>query len=1132
MSSRQEQIAELRAAIAAQENMRSTLGDATIELSLKPLRSLLESLLAQESLPPERESTPRDQALLAELQRYMPKQLTDKIRASGHIEGERRQATVVFADLSGFTPLAERLDPEEVTSIVNDCMKELIEAVYQYEGMVHQIIGDCVMAVFGAPIALEDDAERALRAALAMRERLEGFNKRWLEKLEEPLALHIGINSGTVITGNVGTDVRLSYSVMGDTVNVASRLEGVATRGQILVTQSTYRLTHGIFEFRPLEPVRVQGKKDALAVFELLEPKIQRDTKRGLEGLISPLVGREWERKVMRTAIAATKLGRSALILVYGDVGVGKSRLLEEMRSCESEGVTWLEGRCFASTQTLSYAPILDLLRRHIGITDKQEVEEQQATLRRYVETNFSADAQVYAVLAQLLALSLTNADEEFLKRLKGEEFRARFFAIVEQGLLSLAKQQPVVVMIDDLHWADASCVDLLASILPLLKQTKLTFIAVTRSRQTPTSLWSKLGPALEECREHLVEIPLQSLSNDESRTLMKSLLGGDYLPEPLAAKILDKSEGNPFFLEEVLRSLIESGGLAFDGGKWTLTTPGDVMQVPDTLQGVLLSRLDRLSEELKQLTQKAAVIGRVFQYRILERIASADNSLSEQLATLELSGLVRERCRIPELEFIFKHALTQEVAYQTLLTPARRVLHRKVGEALESIFRDRAEEFAGVLAYHFFSAESWQKALEYSIRSGDAAFRVCAYPEARGHYGRALECLKHFEADREHLRQKVEVTVQLVGASLHAGIPEESLAMLGEAERIAESLNDAVLIARIRLWIGRVHYIGGRLKEAADYYKKVLFLAEALEDPELGALPGAVYGRVLLMQGRFREALEMLSQAIPLLEREKSQHETLFAYVHRGMAQTWLGHYPAGLSDVNRALEIACFSRDQNAEVMARTGLTIIHVLAGEYADGIASAHEALVVAEKSGDTFFRYALNAFIAWGTFGLGRARESLPYWEAARQAVKAFGGRLLLGEWFAALEAESLIEAVDPATGLRRAQEALALSQETESVIGEALAERAIGRAIAASGENQAEALPHIKKSLEICENIGARFEIVRGLLAKGEALLACDNRAEAAKTLTQAQAMARECQLEREESIALALMARIDKASP
>ena len=245
-------------------------------------------------------------------------------------------------------------------------MKELIDAVYQCEGMVNQIIGDCVMAVFGAPIALEDDAERALRAALAMRERLEAFNKRWIDTLKEPLALHTGINSGMVVAANVGTDVRMSYSVIGDTVNVASRLEGVATRGQILVTQSTYRLTHGIFEFRPLEPIRVQGKKDSLLVFELLEAKTQRDTMRGLEGLMSPLVGREWECKVMTKAIAATKLGRSALILVYGDAGVGKSRLLEEVRSCESEGFTWLEVRCFASTQTLSYAPILDLLRRHI----------------------------------------------------------------------------------------------------------------------------------------------------------------------------------------------------------------------------------------------------------------------------------------------------------------------------------------------------------------------------------------------------------------------------------------------------------------------------------------------------------------------------------------------------------------------------------------------------------------------------------------------------------------------------------------------------------------------------------------------------------------------------------------------
>ena len=552
----------------------------------------------------------------------------------------------------------------------------------------------------------------------------------------------------------------------------------------------------------------------------------------------------------------------------------------------ESEGFTWLEGRCFASTQSLSYGPILDLLRRHIGIADKQHVEEQQSALHRHIATNFSGDPQVYSVLAQLLGLPMTETEAELLKTLKGEAFRARFIAIVEQGFISLAEQQPVVVMIEDLHWADASSVDLLAFVLPLIKRIRLTFIIVSRSRESPAPLWKRLAPAFDDCRDQMMEIPLEPLSMNEGRSLMEGLLGGDYLPEALVAEILDKSEGNPFFLEEVLRSLIESGGLALSNGKWALATPVGILRVPDSVQGVLLSRLDRLSEELKQLTQKAAVIGRVFHYRILERIASARNSLREQLASLEISDLIHERCRLPELEFIFKHALTQEVAYQTLLIPARRALHRKVGEALESIFQDRVEEFAGVLAYHYFSAESWQKALDYLIRSGDAAFRVCAYAEARGHYGRALECLKHLEDDPKHLGQKVEITIHLVGASLQAEMPEKNLVLLLEAEKIAQLLNDQVEVARVQLWIGRAHYYGGKLKEAGEYFRKVLLLAPQLKDPELASLPGAVLGRVLFMQGRFRESVQMLNEAIPLLEREKTStnfsSSTSFALWHR----------------------------------------------------------------------------------------------------------------------------------------------------------------------------------------------------------------------------------------------------------
>ena len=726
-----------------------------------------------------------------------------------------------------------------------------------------------------------------------------------------------------------------------------------------------------------------------------------------------------------------------------------------------------------------------------------------------------------------MLALPLSDADTELIKAIKGEEFRTRFFSIIEQRLLALSEKQPVVLLIEDLHWADQSTIDLLAHVLPLIKRTRLTFIGVSRSRHEPLDLWNKLSPVLEDCREHLVEVPLQSLSVDASRTLVKELLGGDYLPESLAAEILDKSEGNPFFLEEVLRSLIESGGLVLEGQKWTVTPLTGTSRVPDTLQGVLLSRLDRLSDELKQLVQKAAVIGRVFLYRILEKIANPNTSLDNQLASLEASDLLHERSRLPEIEYIFKHALTQEVAYQTLLAPARKALHQEVGDALESIFRDRLEEFAGVLAYHYFSAESWEKALRYSVQAADAAFGIYAYSEARGHYRRALECVRHVDETREHLEQKVDLTIQLVGASMQAESPEKNLATLVEAEAIAQSLEDPVRLVRVQLWIGWVHYNGGKLREAIGYFQRVFAAPSTSRDPEVMALARAVLGRVLFVQGHFKKSLQLFDEAIPLLEAAKNRHEMLSAYMFRGAARTCLGRYAAGMSDLNGALEIARSSRDQNAETLAYTGLSFVQLIAGEYAEGVASARKALELAEKTGDAIFRYSSNSFLAWGALRLGKPDESLPYWAAAHEIAKALGGRLLFAEWFAAVEAEALLESGDPEAGLRRAEEALALSQASGSIIGEALAECAIGRAQAATNSRLGEAQAHLSKASEILEAIGARYDLARAVLAEAEVRLACNDHSGATAALERAVALCHECQLEREESIARALMARL-----
>ena len=1126
LNSPEHQISKLREAIAAQESLRATLGDDTVELTLKPLRSLLESLLAGHAETVASESGSHGQ-LLTQLQSYIPRQLADKIRATGHIQGERRQVTVIFADVSGFTALSETLDPEEVASFMNECLKDLADAVYQYEGVVDKFIGDCIMAVFGAPIALEDDAERALHAALSMRHRVELFNQRRSDRLKEPLALHIGINSGTVIAGNVGNDLRMSYTVMGDTVNIASRLEGAATRGQIFVSQSTYRLAAGAFRFLPLDPIQVKGKREPLKVYELLEARVQPEKIRGLEGLVSPLIGRERESAAITAALARTKAGKSAIVLVYGDAGVGKSRLLREIRASNSEKITWLEGRCFSSTQTLSYGPILDLLRRHIGIADEQHVDEQQMALRQHVTTYFVNEPVVYAILARLLSLPLTTADEHLIKEIAGAEFRTRLFDIIERELIGLSAQQPVVALLEDLHWADQSSIDLLNHVLPLTRKARLTFICAIRSRQEPVATWEKLNPVLAGLSEHVVEVSLQPLSTEGSRTLIAQLLGGFSLPESLAADIVDKSDGNPFFLEEVLRSLIEGGTLASEAGAWRVTASAITPAVPDTIQGVLLSRIDRLTEELKVLLQKASVIGRVFFYRVLKVLAAEGAGIDGQLTSLQDSDLLHERSRLPEIEYAFKHALTQEVAYHTLLGPQRRDLHHQVGAALESLFRDRLEEYSGLIAYHYFSAESWENALLHLIRCSNAASQLCLFPEVRGHCRRALECLRHLEETRERREQKVDVIFQMIDASLTSEAPEKNLRILAEAEAAAQSLEDPLRLARVQLLIGRAHYGGGNLREAIDYFQRVLELAPGLADPGLLATPGCVLGVTFAVQGRFRESLHLLDQTIPLLEAAKDKHETLLAYSYRGCALTCLGRFAEGLSDMNKALEAAVLANDLNGMAMAHCALAFSRLVAGEYDEGMESSRRLLEISEKTGADVFRYGSNAMLAWGAFRLDRPSESQPYWNEAHEIAKALGGRIFFAEWFGAIEAEFVLQYDDPAAGLRRGEEALVLSQGAGSVIGEGLAECTIGRALAAHTGRCDEAIAHVMKGVGILEGIGAQYDLARGVLSEAQVRAACGDHSGARVAAEKAALLLHECNLAKEEATARKFIAEL-----
>ena len=713
-----------------------------------------------------------------------------------------------------------------------------------------------------------------------------------------------------------------------------------------------------------------------------------------------------------------------------------------------------------------------------------------------------------------------------------GEAFRTRLFAVMEEFLLLLARQKPVVMVLEDLHWADLTSMDLIAHLLLVTTQAPVAVMLCGRPEQGSAGNWERLAPVLASLRDPCVELQLQPLSEPSNRDLVRGLLKGSALPEKFMATITYKAGGNPFFVEEVLRSLIERGVLVREEAGWEVTELVETIQVPDTLQAVLLSRLDRLPDETRRVIQKAAVIGRLFLYRVLRHMASDERGLNDQISLLLDAELVRERARHPEIEYIFRHALTQEVAYQTLLAPARKALHQKVGAAMEAVFAERIDEHTNLVAYHYFQGEAWDKALEYSTRAADAAVHLYAYAEARGHYQRALDALKQLPDVHAHRQKRVDLTVRLVNVSLQAESPEKNMALLMEAEAVAQSLGDPARLARVQLWIGRAHYLAGRLREAIGYFQEVLAAAPQLGDAELMALPGAVIGRVLCIQGRFTQGIQLLNQAAPLLEAAKNWHELLFANLYLSVAHSCVGDYTAGIAMAGNVLETAKASRNQNAETMAHTAIAIVQLTAGRYAEAIDSAREALAIAEQSGDAMFRYSSNSFIAWGLTGLGDHLRALKHWSAAHEAAKPLGGRLLLGEWLAAIESESLLASGDTEAALKQGEEALAISKAAESVIAEGLAERAIGRALAAGPPPKCdEAEVHFARSVSLLEGIGAKYELARALLAQGQCRLAGANRDLAAEPLRRAAELAAECGIQREENAARSMLASLPPLS-
>jgi ABC-type oligopeptide transport system substrate-binding subunit/class 3 adenylate cyclase len=681
---------------------------------------------------------------LGALRQAAPPALQEKVQAaSASIEGARKPVTILFTDIVGSSSLAEKLDPEEWKEIVSGAHQRVSEAIYRYEGTIAQLLGDGVLAFFGAPITHEDDPVRAVRAGLDIQVSIEEY-ARGLKGYVDNFQLRVGINTGTVVVGSVGSDMHMEYLAIGDAVNLAARLQSEARPGHVLISEGTAKLVRSAFDLADQAEIRVKGKAEPVTVLEVTDRKAVPSPRRGIEGLVAPMVGRVEDLAALKAALAELTAGHGQIVAILGEAGIGKSRLVDEARLDPSLiSLRWLEGRSLSYGGALPFWAITQLINNDLGLSDGDPEVRIKAALRKRLAGLFAGHAEeVFPYLAHLMGVKVDDEADRRLQSLDGETLKRQVLWSAAEYFQRIAAEQPTVLVLEDLHWADPSTLEALESLLALTDRSPLGLVLVARIERDHGSWLLKLS-AETNYAHRFTQMQLRTLTSTDSNELVNRLLVEADLPERIRKLILEHSEGNPFYLEEVIRSLIEQGALAREGTTWKATAEIDDVEIPATLQGVLLARIDRLQEDVRRTLQLASVIGRTFLYRLLESIALAERELDKHLSLLQRADLVHEKSRRPELEYIFKHSLTQEAAYDSLLLERRREFHRRVGEALEHLFADRQEEFYGLLAHHFDAAGERQKAIDYLIKAGDGARVQDASEEAIQYYRRAIELLE-----------------------------------------------------------------------------------------------------------------------------------------------------------------------------------------------------------------------------------------------------------------------------------------------------------------------------------------------------------------------------------------------------
>ena len=1017
-------------------------------------------------------------------QTYTPKFLADKILTDrSSIEGERKLVTVLFADVVDYTSISEKLDAEEVHDIMDGCFRILMGEIHRYEGTIDKFTGDGLMALFGAPVAHEDHAQRACYAALGIQRAVKVYSVRIAKEYGVDFKMRVGLNSGPVIVGSIGNDLRMEYTAIGNTVNLASRMESTAEPGTIQVAEDTLRLTKEYFEFKPLGYVNVKGKKEPVKAYRVLGTSSVKDRLRAamVRGL-TRFVGRTGELRHLADCFAQVKGGCGQVVGIVGEAGVGKSRLLLEWKETLSgEEHTFLEGSCLHHADAIAYLPILNLLRSYFDI---REGEQESLIKQKIKEKITQLDEKLKDILPPLHEiLSLKVEDEEHLT-LEPPQKREKAFEAIRNLLIRESQSKPLILAVEDLHWIDRTSEEFLNYLMGWLANTQILLLLLYRPEYSHSwggkSFYSQIG--------------VNQLSTAASTELLQAILeGGEVAPE-LRELVLSKTGGNPLFTEEFTRTLLESGSIQREYGHYVLSMKTSDIRVPDTIQGIIAARMDRLEESLRQTLQVASVIGRDFAFRILHTITGMQEELKSYLLELQELEFVYEKSLFPELEYMFKHALTQEVAYNSLLIRKRKNIHERIGEAIEELYPNRLEEFYEMLAHHYSRSENSEKSYQYLKLSGNKAKASDSNWEAFHFYREAVNLLKKLPETEKNKRRGIEIRLQMEGPMVSLAHPEDSFEILREGERLATELVDEKSLAAFYNVLRGYYSVRGQPLQGMKYAENSFRAAMKVQDIELAVSMGfglcVSYGTM----GEHLKIAEVAPQILALLEKTQRESEffvrpwnvysALLALY--GIATGWTKDFEEGRVLCEKGLHFALQIDDLGSAGFAEVMYGVLLVGQGDAENAIKHAQNGVKLCEEG-------QILVILGTGLAMLAEAHRLLgelgPAQKHAERALKVGSDSGLSIAWAQSYYSLSMthLYSGDLENARTCAEEALRLARSNNEIWVEGRARVALGRILGRSDLSQTDkAEEYILQGIKILDELQLKPFCAEGYLYLGE----------------------------------------------